>query len=95
MAGRSWQSHRGKAGYELHRAATVPLEPPSHRHKCCLLTGSEAGPAEVDMQQDRVMELVPPIAIAARRNLLQLKDMPALLWGFAGATRLPCTTPPC
>eukprot|EP00891_Asterochloris_glomerata_P005312 jgi/Astpho2/5312/Aster-x0672 len=38
---------------------------------------------EVDMQQDRVMELVPPIAIAARRNLLQLKDMPALLWGFA------------
>ena len=41
---------------------------------------------EVDMQKDRLMELVPPIAIAAQRNLLQLKDTPALLWGFAGAT---------
>ena len=61
----------------------------------CLQVQKLALLLEVDMQQDRVMELVPPIAIAARRNLLQLKDMPALLWGFAGATRLPCTTPPC
>lgn len=29
----------------MHRAATIPIEPPSHRRKCCLLTGSEAGPA--------------------------------------------------